>query len=131
MQQPQSSLVLRALNLRMPAQLHQTAGISGCNVVGIGGIERSHFSVEDRARHRAVGQIVDPRGATASGRVVVKLEFEAWNLLEQPAWCRVDPLPVNQVAGVVITHPRFDSPFGRAEPDCVEKLRQVAHPPRE
>ena len=77
-----------------------------------------------------MGQVVDPRGAAASGRVVVGLKFEAGDLLEQPAGRRIDPLAVNQVAGIVITNPRFDSPLGWAEPGCVEKLRHIARPPR-
>jgi hypothetical protein len=109
------------------AQLHQTTWIPARDVIRIGGTERPQLSVEHGTRHLAMGQIVDSGCAATAGRIFVALKFQPWNLLEQSAGRSVDPLSVHEMTGVVVTYPRFQSRFGCADSDIVEKFRYIAN----
>ena len=63
--------------------LHHAARVAGRDDVRVGGAEGLELSRQHRARHLAVGQVVDPRRAAAAGRVVVLEQRQAGDLPQQ------------------------------------------------
>ena len=62
-----------------------------------------------------MGEVVDPGGATAGRRVVVVDQLESRNHLEEAPRRGLDPLPVNQMAGIVVADPNFQATRGRID----------------
>ena len=108
-------------------QLQHAAWVSGGDNLRLGPFDQFHFVPQDLHRHLVLNHVIDPGAATADIRLRNFAIFHARNRLQQLARRILDPLPVRQMAGILVRHNRFQATHLIVQFQRSQELRHILH----